>query len=225
MKVLVINGSARKEKGYTAMILQPFLEGMKQAEAQVNLLYARQLNVSSCVGDFSCWYKNPGECHIKDSMQPVYSELKKADVLVLGIPVYLPLPGEMQNLLNRLMPLMKPILRYRNSHTQIQFHDDVGIKKIVLVSACGWWEKGNFDTITRIVQEICQKTSVEFVGPILRPHADLLGEKKDKTKKVLEALREAGFILITEGTIPKNLLKIIAEPLITEKELRQRLTV
>ena len=29
MNVLVVNGSARKEKGYTAMILNPFMDGMK----------------------------------------------------------------------------------------------------------------------------------------------------------------------------------------------------
>lgn len=224
MRVLVVNGSARKEKGYTAMILEPFMNGMKQAGAEVNLLYAKQLNVNPCRGDFSCWYKKPGICHINDSMQPVYSKLKEATILVLGIPVYLPLPGEMQNFLNRLMPLMNPILKYRNGHTKIQFHDYVKIRKIVLVSACGWWERGNFDTVSRIVEEICQKVNVEFGGSILRPHADILPEVKDKADEVFEALKEVGFNLIKEGTLPKDLLNIVAQPLISEKELRERLS-
>lgn len=222
MKVLVINGSARKEKGYTAMILNPFINGMKQAGAQVNLLYAKQLNVNPCTGEFDCWYKNPGKCYINDNMQLVYSKLREADILVLGIPVYLPLPGEMQNLLNRLMPLLNPILRYRNGHTQIQFHDDVKIKKIALVSVCGWWEKGNFGTVTRIVKEISQKSSIEFVGSILRPHAYLLSKKKDKADKIFKAIKEGGIRLVKEGGIPKDLLKIIAQPLISEREFRER---
>ncbi len=222
MQVLVINGSARKEKGYTAMVLEPFINGMKKAGAIVDLLYSEQLNVKPCIGDFSCWYGNPGKCHINDAMQSVYPKLKEADVLVLGIPVYLPLPGAMQNFLNRFMPLMNPILRYRNGHTQIQFHDDVRIKKIVLVSVCGWWEKGNFGTVTRIVKEICQKASVEFVGSVLRPHAYLLSEEKDKADKVFEALRKVGFSLVKDGVLPKGLLDIIAEPFISEKEFRKR---
>jgi multimeric flavodoxin WrbA len=224
MQVLVINGSARKEKGYTAMILKPFMNGMEQAGAQVNLLYAKQLDVHPCIGDFSCWYKNPGKCHINDIMQSVYPKLKEADVLVLGIPVYFPLPGAMQNFLNRLMPLANPILKYRNGHTQIRFHDDVKIKKIILVSVCGWWEKGNFDTITRIAEEICQKVSIDFSGSVLRPHADLLSEEKDKAKEIFEALRKVGFSLIKDGVLPESLLEIVAQPLISEKELRQRLS-
>jgi multimeric flavodoxin WrbA len=224
MQVLVINGSARKEKGYTAMILKPFMNGMEQAGAQVNLLYAKQLDVHPCIGDFSCWYKNPGKCHINDIMQSVYPKLKEADVLVLGIPVYFPLPGAMQNFLNRLMPLANPILKYRNGHTQIRFHDDVKIKKIILVSVCGWWEKGNFDTITRIAEEICQKVSIDFSGSVLRPHADLLSEEKDKAKEIFEALRKVGFSLIRDGFLSESLLEIVAQPLISEKELRQRLS-
>jgi len=224
MQVLVINGSARKEKGYLAMVLEPFMHGMRKAGAIVDLLYSEQLNVESCIGDFSCWYGNPGKCHINDTMQSVYPRLKEADVLVLGIPVYFPLPGAMQNFLNRFMPLMNPILKYINGHTQIQFHDDVRIKKIVLVSVCGWWEIGNFDTVTHIAKEICQKASVEFAGAVLRSHADLLPEKEDEANKVFEALRKVGFSLVKDGILPQNLLDVIAEPLISEKKLRQRLT-
>jgi hypothetical protein len=93
-----------------------------------------------------------------------------------------------------------------------------------LVSVCGWWEIGNFDTVTRIAKEICQKASVEFVGSVLRPHADLLPEKKDNANKVFDALRKVGFSLVKDGFLPKELLEIIAEPLISEKELRQRLS-
>jgi multimeric flavodoxin WrbA len=222
MKVLVVNGSARKEKGYTAAVLKPFIDGVKQAGASVDLLYAKRLNVNPCVGDFSCWHKNRGKCHIDDSMQPVYAKLKEADILVLGIPVYLPLPGAVQNFLNRLMPLMNPILRYNDGHTQIQIHDDVKIKKIVLVSVCGWWEKGNFETVTRIVKEICQKASVEFAGSVTRPHAYLLSEKKEKANEIFRALKETGSKLIREGVLPRDLLKIITQPLISEKEFRKR---
>ena len=46
-QVLVINGSARKKKGYTALILEPFINGVREAGAEVDLLYAKQLDVLS----------------------------------------------------------------------------------------------------------------------------------------------------------------------------------
>jgi multimeric flavodoxin WrbA len=222
MKALAINGSARMQNGFTEMILTPFLEGMKEAGAQVELLYARQLNVSPCTGEFHCWYKKPGECYIHDSMQLVYPKLSEADTLVLATPVYIPLPGEMQNFINRLCPLTEPVLRKRNGRTRARFHQNVKIKKIALVSACGWWEKGNFSTVLRIIKEIARDWNVNFAGAVLRPHAYLLAKNKEKTKEILDATKQAGFQLAKQGTISKELLKIVAQPLISEEAFRQR---
>jgi multimeric flavodoxin WrbA len=221
-KVVAVNGSARMEKGYTAIVLTAFLEGMKEAGAQVELFYAKRLNVNPCTGEFHCWYEKPGECYIKDSMQLVYRKLREADILVLATPVYIPLPGEMQNFINRLCPLFEPILSERNGRTRARFHKNVKIKKIGLVSTCGWWEKGNFSTVIRIAKEIAKDTNVKFAGALLRPHANLLAKNKEKTKEILDAAKKAGFQLATEGTISKELLEIVAQPLISEEVFRQR---
>lgn len=98
------------DKGNTAKILNPFLEGAKEAGASVELFYASQIKPRDCVGDMNCWYKIPGKCHIRDGMQEIYPKLREADILVLATPVYIPLPGYMQNFINRLCPLMDPYL-------------------------------------------------------------------------------------------------------------------
>lgn len=221
MNVLAINGSARMQNGFTEMILTPFLEGIKETGSQVELLQAKQLNVSPCTGEFHCWYEKPGECYIHDSMQLVYPKLRNADTLVLATPVYIPLPGEMQNFINRLCPLIEPILSKRNGRTRARFHENVKIKRIALVSASGWWEKGNFSTVIRIIKEIARDTSVNFAGALLRPHANLLTKRKEKTREILEAAKQAGFQLAKEGTIPNYLLEIVAQPLISEEAFRQ----
>ena len=46
MKVIAINGSPRMEKGYTTLILTPFILGMMNARAEVKLFYTRQLKKS-----------------------------------------------------------------------------------------------------------------------------------------------------------------------------------
>jgi multimeric flavodoxin WrbA len=136
-KVVAINGSPEMEKGRTAKILAPFLEGMEKAGATVELFYAKRLNVKPCDGELYCWGKKPGECYINDSMQTLYSTLREADILVLATPVYVPLPGEMQNLLNRLVPLMDPVLKRQDGRTRARLRSDVKINKIVLVSSSG----------------------------------------------------------------------------------------
>jgi multimeric flavodoxin WrbA len=222
-KVVAINGSAKMEKGNTARVLVAFLDGMREAGASVELFYAKRLNVKPCMGEFYCWNEKPGVCYQEDNMQMLYPKLREADILVLATPVYIPLPGEMQNLINRLCPLIEPILTWQDGRTRAKFHDDVNIRKIVLVSTCGWWEMGNFGTVLRIAEEIAKDVSVEFAGAILRPHAYLMAENTEKAKKVIGALRKAGYELVKKERMSKSLLEVISQPLISEEEYKRRL--
>jgi multimeric flavodoxin WrbA len=123
MKVIAINGSPRMEKGHTALILTPFIQGMVDAKSEVELFYARSLKVKPCTcGEMYCWYTKAGECCIKDDMQLLYPQLREANILILATPVYIPLPGEMQNFINRLCPLIEPFLENRQGRTRARFH-------------------------------------------------------------------------------------------------------
>jgi len=226
IKVVAINGSPRKEKGNTAMVLTSFVEGMTEDGAEVGLFYASRLKVKPCgCGGMQCWYESPGECCIRDDMQLLYPKLKETEILVIATPVYIPLPGDMQNVINRLCPLVNPYLEFRNGRTRARFREDVNIKKYILVSTGGWWEKENMSTVVRIVEELAENSSVEFGGAILRPHAFMLkkdGEVTKEGKLVLDAVRNAGKELIRDGKMSQETLKFISRPLITEEDLRQR---
>ncbi len=224
-EVLAINGSPRMEKGNTFLVLTPFLEGMTEAGARVELFYASRLDVEPCTGEFYCWNEKPGECYIEDDMQDLYPKLREAEILVLATPVYIPLPGEMQNVINRLCALMDPMLETRDGRTRARFHEDVQIEKLVLVSTSGWWEMGNFDTVVRIAEELAEDASVEFAGAVLRPHAYLMKQDEELTEDgqaVQEAARAAGYQLIHEGRMKQETLEMVARPLISQEELRQR---
>ena len=217
-KVLAINGSPKMEKGRTAKVLTPFLEGMEKAGAVVELFYAKRLNVKPCEGEWYCWNKKPGECYIEDSMQLLYPKLRETDILVLATPVYVPLPGEMQNLINRIVPLMDPVLELQNGRTRARTRSDVKISKIVLVSTSGWWEMDNFGTVLRIAEELAKDMKVEFSGALLRPHSPYMSENKEEAEKIFEAAKQAGYQLTKEGRIANELLEIIGQPLISKKE-------
>ncbi len=221
-KIFAINGSARMDKGYTHIVLSAFLEGMEEANATVETVFAKRLKIRPCLGDFQCWFEKVGECIQKDDMESLFPKLREADILVLGIPIYFPLPGEMQNLLNRLMPLVEPILEFHDGRTRTKFHDDVKISKIVLVSTGGWWEKENMTLVVQFVEHMANDVNVEFSGAVLRPHAFLMDEYKEKGEEVLSAVRRAGAQLVREGRISPETLDTISQPLIAEEELRAR---
>ncbi|MFW9965198.1 MAG: flavodoxin family protein [Candidatus Sifarchaeia archaeon] len=220
-KALAINGSARMEKGFTHKLLSSFIEGMKEENVEVETIYAKRLKIRPCLGEFQCWFEKVGKCIQTDDMELLLPKLREADILILAMPVYLPLPGEMQNLLNRLMPIVEPVLEFQNGRTRAKFHDDVKISKIVLVSVGGWWEKDNLRTVVQIAEDIARDVSVEFAGALLRPHAFLIDEKKEKGAEVLSAAKSAGVQLAKDGQISSDTLETISQPLITEEELRE----
>ena len=155
-------------------------------------------------------------------MEQLYPKFREADILTLAIPIYFPFPGEMQNLLNRLMPLVEPILEFRDGRTRSKFHDDVKISKIVLVSTGGWWEKENMSLLVDFVDHMAKDGNVEFSGALLRPHAFLMDEYEEKTAEILSAAKKAGTQLIRDGKMSRETLEIISKPLLPEKDLRDR---
>ena len=209
MKVLAINGSPHTGEGNTAMILNPFLEGMQEAGADVDLFYTRKLKIGPCNGDMSCWFVNPGTCGQKDDMQMLLPKFKEADVIVWASPVYYSgVTGPLKNLMDRQFPL--------------HIEGELGSKrqKIVLVSTCGAWEVSMFDPLLLQMRALYSRPegSSDFAGALLRPMADGMKEmiKAGETRLVegiFRAAKEAGRQLAKEGKITEDLQKEVAKEL------------
>jgi multimeric flavodoxin WrbA len=191
------------------MILNPFLEGMQEAGADVDLFYTRKLKIGPCNGDMSCWFVNPGTCGQKDDMQMLLPKFKEADVIVWASPVYYAgVTGPLKNLMDRQLPL----------HMQ----GELGSKrqKIVLVSTCGAWEVSMFDPLLQQMNALYSRPegSSDFAGALLRPMADGMKEmiKAGETRLVegvFRAAKEAGRQLAKEGKISEELQKEVAKEL------------
>ena len=224
MKVVAINGSPRKGKGNTGTILNALLQGIEEAGADTEVFYTKNLKLKPCTGEMKCWWKTPGECYIKDGMQKVYPSLRKAEVLILATPVYIPLPGDMQIFINRICPIVKPLLETRAGRTRARLHDDVKIGKVVLVATGGWWEKENLDTVVRIAEELADNMSIEFAGSLLRPHAFLMKKKGELTEDgtvIMDEVKKLGHDFAKTGQLDGSMLESIMRPLISREELLQ----
>lgn len=220
-KVLAINGSPRMDKGNTALLLNAFLQGITDSGSIVDLYYTSQLEIKSCsCGKLYCWNNKPGECCFKDDMEQVYPKLREAEILVLATPVYIPLPGEMQNFINRLCPLLDPTLVQRDGRTRARLRSDVKIRKFILVATSGWWEIENMDSVVRIVKELAEDASTEFAGALLRPHASEMfsqGAISVDGQIVLDAAKQAGIDLIQRGKINQETMEVISHPLVSRE--------
>jgi multimeric flavodoxin WrbA len=212
MNVLAINGSPHMDDGNTAIILNSFLDGMREAGAKVELFYTRKLKIGPCNGDMSCWFKNPGKCGQADDMQMLLPKLKEADFIVWASPVYYAsITGPLKNLMDRQLPLF--------------MQENAGSKrqKIVLVSTCGAWELSMFDPLLAQMNTLYSmpEANSEFVGALLRPMADGMKEmiKAGETRlvdEVIQAAKEAGLQLVKEGKISDEIQKRVSKALMPQ---------
>lgn len=227
VKVVAINASPRQDRGHTGMILTPFIEGLKEKGAAVDLFFASKLKVKPCsCGHLYCWYKTPGECVLKDSMSELYEAAKKAQILVFGSPVYSPMPGDLQNIINRFVAFLEPILEFREGRTRGRLRGDVQLEKVVLVAGTGWWEKENADLLEQVIKEFAENARITYSGTLLRPHVYSLQDDQVITpdgKVVLEAIRQAAHELIDTGKFSQDTLDAVSKPLISRKDYEEYL--
>ncbi len=107
MRVVAINGSPRGRDGNTERILEPFLEGTRDAGAEVETIYLKDKKINHCLGCFSCWVKTPGVCVHHDDMPEILEKVIAADMLVYATPLYCySVTGMMKDFLDRNIPLL-----------------------------------------------------------------------------------------------------------------------
>ena len=62
MKILVLNGSPKRDKSDTMHITRAFLDGMKEAAPQdIHIIHTVDQHIEYCTGCFSCM-RNGGSC-------------------------------------------------------------------------------------------------------------------------------------------------------------------
>ena len=226
MKILAINGSPKMGEGNTAQILKPFLEGMKETGAEVELFYTKKLKVNPCEGDFACWFRTPGKCIHKDDMEMLLPKLAKADIWVFATPVYFDgISAALKNFIERMLPLTEPFFELRNGHCRHPMRAGTKRGKIVLVSNCGFWEMDNFDPLIVHIKTICKNADREFAGALLRPHGTGIKQMLKRSRSVndiFNAANEAGRQLVADGQMSSETLKAVCRELVPLEQYKQR---
>lgn len=227
MKAIAINASLMMDKGNTAAILIPFLDGMIDAGAEVEVYYTKELNIKPCQGEFSCQIKTPGKCFQKDDMEMLLSKLSEADILVFATPVYVDgIAASLKTLWERTVPLANLYFELRDGHCYKRRRNDSDTGKVVLVSSCGYYEMDNFDPMLAHVKARCRNINREFAGALLRPHATALKIMTSRgipIDDIFEAAREAGHQLVQEGKMSGQILAAVSRPLMPLEEFVQNM--
>ena len=185
MKLLVFNGSPRKSKGTTDILLEAFIEGAKESGADVEKHHVVDLNLSGCRGCFNCWWVTPGKCVQRDDMDQLLPAIADADVLLLGTPIYgRNITSHLMKLMERTFVFTLPDMVQRDGETQ---HPGRVRKfpRMILAATCGFPDSSNFDIVKALNPHALH---------IFLPAAQLLlyPEGKKQLSGFLESVKFAG---------------------------------
>jgi multimeric flavodoxin WrbA len=227
MKILAFNSSPHKERGATASILGPFLDGAKAAGAEVDLVYVHDLKIKPCLGCFACWVKTPGTCVHKDEMTAVLEKILWSDALVLATPLYVDgMTGTMKMMVDRFIPLAQPSVETVDGRTRHPGRYGRRDAKVVLVSVSGFPELANFEPLVEHVKAICANMRGTLAGALLRPAAAALPSLKQHgidVDGVYAAAREAGRQFVQDGAIAEATQAAVSREFIPPAVYQQRL--
>lgn len=119
MYVLAINGSPRKNKN-TAALLNKALDGSASHGVATQIINLYDLNFKGCISCFACKLKGGksyGKCAYNDDLTDVLEKVKKADVIILGSPIYFgDVTGEMRSFIER---CLFPYLVYDENYSSL----------------------------------------------------------------------------------------------------------
>ena len=88
MRVLAINGSARKD-GNTAAMLRAALAPIEAAGIETELLQLHGKSIHGCIACMKCWEKKDGHCAVKnDMLNEIVDKMVAADGMLIGSPTY-----------------------------------------------------------------------------------------------------------------------------------------
>lgn len=216
MKILVLNGSPKREKSDVMHITRAFLEGMNDVERNdVEIVDVIDRRIEYCSGCFSCM-KNGGECIRNDDMRALLEKILSSELLVFSFPLYCyGMPAPLKALLDRTLPLSSMAMRKVGDRYEHVEQADFSRLKYVMICGCGFPNaRHNFEpAVAQFKLCFPQRRTIITV-----PESPMFNapEAKSVTEERLRLVRSAGREYAESGTINAEPLSKIGSPMIPE---------
>ncbi|HEX3026095.1 MAG TPA: flavodoxin family protein [Clostridia bacterium] len=180
----VIGFSASPRKGNTDTLIKQALIGAETAGAKTKFYKINDLNIKGCQSCFYC--RSHDVCAVKDDMQEIYEDLRDADAVVIGSPIYFfQAAGQLKIFLDRLYPMVgddKGDFRY-------------GQKKGVLIFSQGSSKPANYQTGIDMTKTVVEYMGIDVADTIVFTKADGVTDASNNEEALQKAL-EAGKKLV-----------------------------
>lgn len=111
MNILVVNGNPAGGTVEFDSALGLLGGRLIHAGHQVTVLTLRELQISQCVGCFSCWLKTPGSCIFRDDQDEILRQYLGAGLVVFASPLIMGFTSALlKRCCDRIVPVLLPYI-------------------------------------------------------------------------------------------------------------------
>ena len=218
MKILVFNGSPKRENSDTLHITRAFLEGMNDVSAQeTKFIHVIDRHIEYCTGCFACM-RNGGACVHDDDMREILEEILASDLLIWSFPLYCyGMPAPLKALLDRTLPLSSMAMQKVGERYEHVGQADFSHLRYLMICGCGFPNsRHNFEPAVAQFK-LC------FPGNhtiLTVPESPMFNAPEAAVVTVprLKLVRQAGAQYAQTGHIDDALQKEIGSPMIPEDQ-------
>lgn len=217
MKVLVFNGSPKKENSDTLHITRAFLDGMQEAAPQeIEMIHVIDRHIEFCSGCLACM-RNGGRCRHDDDMRSILEKILSSDLLLFSFPLYgYGMPALLKNLIDRTLPLSSIAMRKVGERYEHVGQADFSHLKYLMICGCGFPNSThNFEPAVAQFKLMFRRNHTVITVP--ESPMFNVPEAAVVTMPRLELVKEAGRQYAENGAIDAELLAQIGSPMIPEE--------
>lgn len=216
MKILVLNGSPKREKSDTMHITRAFLDGVKEVAPQdVHIINIIDKHIEYCTGCFTRKH-NGGECIHNDDMKEPLDEVFESDLLLFSYPLYCyGMPASLKAFADRTMPLSSMAMKKQGDRYVHVGQADFSQLRYMMIYGCGVPNtKQNFEPA--VMQFKLMFPNDHTIITVPESPMFNVPEATEVTVPRLELVKQAGKQYAETGEIDEELIAEICSPMIPE---------
>lgn len=217
MKILVFNGSPKKDKSDTMHITRAFLAGIKEKiSPEVKVINVIDSHIEYCRGCFTCKL-NGGTCVYDDDMKMILLEIIASDLLIFNFPLYCyGMPAPLKVLVDRTLPLSSMRMKWDGNRYIHVGQADFSHLHYLMICGCGFPNsRNNFEPMVAQFKLLFPQNHTI----ITVPESPMFNapEATGVTQPRLELVQKAGKQYAERWGIDDELLREIGSPMIPEE--------
>lgn len=166
MKVMIIDGipADHPYASYSNTITETILSN---ASHQIDYFRLRDMDIHPCTGCWSCWYKTPGLCAIKDDHEQILSRIPHVDMILYVTPIIVGYESSLiKTCKDRSIPTAHPYITIYNGeqHHHERYKNSPNISVLTLKDDATCQEDMD------LINETYQRVGLNFHNDVIHIH-------------------------------------------------------